>query len=112
MTLQRSCLTNLKTLYDEMTGLVDQGKAVKVFNLDFSRCFNTVSHNIFIDKVEYWLDEWIVRWVKNWLNCHAQTFVISGTKFRRRLVTSGAPQGVVLRPIGFSVFIYDLEHET
>lgn len=72
----KTCLTNLKALYDEITGLVDQGKAVKVFNLDITKCFNTVSHNSFIDQVKYWLDEWIERWAENWLSCHAQTFVM------------------------------------
>lgn len=95
LTKGETCLTNLKALYDEMTGLVDQGKAVKIFNLDFTKYFNTVSHNIFTDKVKYWLDERIARWAENWLNCHAQTFVIGGMKFRWRLVTSGAPQGLV-----------------
>lgn len=70
-----------------MSGLVDQGKSVKIFNLDFTKCFNKVLYNIFIDKVKHWLDEWIVRWVEKWLNCHAQTFVIDGMKFRWRPVT-------------------------
>lgn len=35
-----------------------------------------------------------------------------GMKFRWRLVTSRAPQGLLLKPIGFGVFIYDLDHRT
>lgn len=43
-------LSNLIASYDEMIGLVDEGKAVKVFNLDFAKGFNIVSHNILLTK--------------------------------------------------------------
>lgn len=66
----KTCLSNLIALYDEMMRLVDEGKTVDVVYLDFSKGFNTVSHNILIDKQKYWLDEWIVRWMEN---CHAQS---------------------------------------
>ncbi|PKU44746.1 rna-directed dna polymerase from mobile element jockey-like [Limosa lapponica baueri] len=41
----RSCLTNLISSYDKVTRLVDEGKAVDVVYLDFSKAFATVSHN-------------------------------------------------------------------
>ncbi|GAB0179491.1 mitochondrial enolase superfamily member 1 [Grus japonensis] len=43
----RSCLTNLISFYDKMTCLGDEGKAVDVVCLDFSKAFGTVSHSIF-----------------------------------------------------------------
>lgn len=52
MDLQRgkSCLINLLAFYDKMTGLVDDGKAVDVVYLDSSKAFETLSHNILIDR--------------------------------------------------------------
>jgi len=68
-TKRKSCLANLITVYDGMTGWVDEGRAVDVVYLDFSKAFDTVSHKIFIDKLrKYGLDEWTARWIENWLN--------------------------------------------
>jgi len=47
----KSCLTNLITFYDGMTSCVDEGRAVDVFCLDFSKAFDTVSKNILLGKL-------------------------------------------------------------
>ncbi|PKU40704.1 rna-directed dna polymerase from mobile element jockey- hypothetical protein [Limosa lapponica baueri] len=46
---EKSCLTALINLYDEMTGLVDKGRAVDNVYLDFSKAFDTVSRKILVD---------------------------------------------------------------
>jgi len=57
----KSCLTNLIALYDDMTGWVDEGRAVVVY-LDFSKAFDTVSHDILLGKLrKCGLEEWSVK---------------------------------------------------
>ena len=61
----RSCLTNLISFYDKVTRLVDEGQAVDVVYLDFSKGFDTVPHNILVEKpAAHGLDLCMLHWVK------------------------------------------------
>jgi len=71
-------LTNLISLYDQVTHLVDEGKAVVVY-LDFSKGVDTVSHNIILGKLSaHGLFRYTLGWVRNWLEGRAQRVVVNG----------------------------------
>ena len=76
----RSCLTNLISFYDLVTRLVDEGKAVHVVYLDFSKAFDTVYHSILLGKLAARDLDRSLLWVRNWLDGHAQQEVVNGVK--------------------------------
>ena len=74
-------LTNFISFHDQVVCLVDEGKAVDVVYLDFSKAFDTVSHSILLQKLAVrGLDRYTLGWVRNWLEGRAQRVVVNGVK--------------------------------
>ena len=107
---RRSCETNLATLLKTAWDSISSGHQLDILYLDYSSAFQSVNHKLLLYKIKnsYSISGQALLWLQSYLCDRKQRVIINGKCSDWTKVRSGTPEGSLISPLLFALFINDL----